>query len=306
MGNNRRQGNAVDYMKIIMALLVVAIHTLAPASLSLFILTQGVARVAVPFFFISSGYFFATKAEQKEFTKTLSRLLILYIAWSLIYSPYIVKSIYQSSDSIPEVVYNSAYLLFKGWRHLWFMPALILGITVYHLLRNNRFVLPLALALYICGLIVQNALAESEYSVLLYRNFLFFAFPLVTLGAMLRKTEQKKLSGVLLSAATAIAFLMLLFESAIKYHNHLYNNDILFCSPAVAALLFLLCTQINTTPRVYTRAIATSIYFIHFIFFLLLRHRIENQLCLFFIVAVCTLALSLILIRFRKYRLICT
>ena len=59
MAINTRCGG-LDYFKLIAALLVVAIHTSPLATLNAdadFILTRVIARVAVPFFLMVSGYF---------------------------------------------------------------------------------------------------------------------------------------------------------------------------------------------------------------------------------------------------------
>lgn len=51
----------IDYFRVVAAFLIVAIHTSLFASVSGtgdFIFTRIIARVAVPFFFMTSGFFF--------------------------------------------------------------------------------------------------------------------------------------------------------------------------------------------------------------------------------------------------------
>lgn len=51
----------IDFFRLIAAILIITIHTSPLASFSAtgdFILTRIVARVAVPFFFMTSGFFF--------------------------------------------------------------------------------------------------------------------------------------------------------------------------------------------------------------------------------------------------------
>ena len=75
---------AVDIFKFIMALLVVGIHT-EPFSFNPW-LDRGfgmLTRLCVPFFFMTSAYFYWI--NEKGALKYLKRLLILYLVWSVIY-----------------------------------------------------------------------------------------------------------------------------------------------------------------------------------------------------------------------------
>ena len=62
--NENKSYTGIDIFRMIAALLVIAIHTSPLSSINEtadFILTRIFARVAVPFFFVTSGYFLITR-----------------------------------------------------------------------------------------------------------------------------------------------------------------------------------------------------------------------------------------------------
>lgn len=180
------RSNLLDAVKVMMAFLVISIHTIIPGSDLKYLLTQGIARIAVPFFFLSAGYFFSGKHSYGNIENVLKRLLILYIAWWIFYLPFISKELYNNNLTLAGFSFNLMLLIIKGWCHLWFMPAMILGMYTYYLLRKSKDVYIVALALYITGVIIQNTITPSQFSILYYRNFLLFGFPLVAFGSLLR------------------------------------------------------------------------------------------------------------------------
>ncbi|NRY33512.1 surface polysaccharide O-acyltransferase-like enzyme [Clostridium beijerinckii] len=72
----------VDVLRLVFAIAVVSIHTMAFKSVNddLWIATSmGIARLAVPFFFMVSGYFLYNRiASEKEPKSTIKHLLRIY------------------------------------------------------------------------------------------------------------------------------------------------------------------------------------------------------------------------------------
>ena len=87
--------NMIDVMKLIMSFLVVMIHKPLISSshpFPKFILEEVICAAAVPFFFITSSFLFFKRIEKenngrKSFISYEKRLLILYIAWTVVYIP---------------------------------------------------------------------------------------------------------------------------------------------------------------------------------------------------------------------------
>lgn len=85
----------LDVVKFLMAFLVVEIHT-RPFGISF--LVQGIDCIAVPFFFIASAFLCFRGVDVGQFSdgesgacfrvrKTIKKLLMLYVAWTVIYIP---------------------------------------------------------------------------------------------------------------------------------------------------------------------------------------------------------------------------
>lgn len=87
----------LDYGKLVAAFLVVAINTSPLTSLSGnadFFVTRILARLAVPFFFMVTGFFVlsslfgeSTKKDTQRVKKFLIRTIILYLVAIMIYLP---------------------------------------------------------------------------------------------------------------------------------------------------------------------------------------------------------------------------
>ena len=92
----KKQYAAVDIAKYVSALLVVCIHTFPFIDINEMLNTyfiQTICRLAVPFFFMISGYFLFRKIHNEEedkdvLKKYLFRLLKIYLIWTVIYLPY--------------------------------------------------------------------------------------------------------------------------------------------------------------------------------------------------------------------------
>jgi len=81
---NTKYYGMIDVLRLVFAIMVVSIHTMAFQSINenLRIATSmGISRLAVPFFFLVSGYFLYNRIKLEiEPRATLKRLLILYIS----------------------------------------------------------------------------------------------------------------------------------------------------------------------------------------------------------------------------------
>lgn len=121
----------IDFFRLIAALLVITIHTSPLASFSEtgdFVLTRVAARVAVPFFFMTSGFFLISRysRDNSELKKFIKKTAFLYGIAILIYIPVNLYSGYfHQDDLIPNVIKD---ILFDGtFYHLWYLPASALG-----------------------------------------------------------------------------------------------------------------------------------------------------------------------------------
>lgn len=146
-----RRGAALDLFRLAAVMLVVANHTSPLVSVSPlwdFWFTRVLARVAVPFFLMVSGYFLA-KDQWRRTGVFLKKTCLLYGAAVLLYLPL---NWYNGGYGPAEWV--KKLLLDGTFYHLWYFPGVILGVLVARgLLRlGPRTALTAAGLLYLVGL----------------------------------------------------------------------------------------------------------------------------------------------------------
>lgn len=197
----------LDDFKWIAALLVVANHTSPLESLNAtadFLLTRVLARVAVPFFFMVTGYFVLYAAMQEE--SGIKRIFIsirktglLYLAVTLLYLPVQLYKLLK--EPVTPVAFAGKILrdvFFDGtYYHLWYLPAVMMGLLIAWLLLRywKRGAMPVAILLYLVGLFgdsyygisaqvpLLKSMYEGMFRIFSYtRNGLMFAPLFLLLG----------------------------------------------------------------------------------------------------------------------------
>ncbi len=325
-----KQYAAVDIAKYVSALLVVAIHTYPFLEISetfntLFIAI--VCRLAVPFFFISSGYFLFRKLDgtkeqnQKRIMRYIRRLLILYLVWTVIYIPYTIWNYMGTGFSFLSIFgWIRDFFLNGSYYHLWFLPALITGtLIVYWLGEKNRIskVVSISMILYVIGYII-NVYApiwqSLPYVSIVYgfftktivtaRDGFFFAPIFIAMGAYMAKMPRPKLKASALGFA--ISFLLLIIEVTIYFSLHILADLSCMFLALVPATYFLLNLLLDVKMEyrpVYAdlRRDSTLIYVSHILFARILLMLLPDA---HLVVYLATLAFSSIfaylVIRFKK------
>lgn len=144
----------IDYLKIIFALLVVSIHSRVPY-------LQELGVIAVPFFFVATSYFLFKKLNKQTFLERrktviqyISRMSLLYLTWSLIYSPFIIINSINFHANWKVLLCQILTGNLPGFVTAWYLVALILGIPTV-LLCQKQFGIARTLAI---GMIIEIAL----------------------------------------------------------------------------------------------------------------------------------------------------
>ena len=161
------------------------------------------ARMAVPFFFVTSGYFLARRGDPGTLGNTARaqsrRIFFLFASWSLIALAFrgLLRAMnHRSMDALiepgrrflDEVLARPVDTLLRGTeQHLWFLPALIFGLMLYVAFDQTprwRATRPFVAAIVgILGLAV-GSYGLMEWPIDLNpRSGPFLSFPLVTIGA---------------------------------------------------------------------------------------------------------------------------
>ncbi len=104
--DRKAQYGGVDWFRLICAVLVIAIHTsplLCFGELPDFILTRILARVAVPFFLMVTGFFILPdiqwdNGKHQKWLRQIGKIGKLYLAAMLLYLPLMIYSGYFGQD----------------------------------------------------------------------------------------------------------------------------------------------------------------------------------------------------------------
>lgn len=135
MISSNERNHSLDCLRLVACFMVVLLHTAASHwrkvdvtsfSWQMFNFYDSASRGAVPLFFMISGKLFLSKKEipsiQMLFSKYISKLVVLYLFWGLLYS---IDSL--GFSSIMRGEYAAVFTLFVNnpKYHLWYLPSLV-------------------------------------------------------------------------------------------------------------------------------------------------------------------------------------
>lgn len=255
----------LDYFKIILSILVICIHMLplfGNGEFTGWIISHGLARIAVPIFFIICGYYIGPKLnDPKKIRKYLIHLIIVYVTWMVIYLPFYYGAFYNIKNTIRIVVI--------GYHHLWYIPALISGIVFFFIInkyvKNHICILVIALSLFLFGFYCSLDYARVYY----YRNGIIMGFPFIALGYYLQKYNYaEKVKNSYLLIGIFIGLVLLVGESYFQYINSGGFNPyqdfrlaLLIICPAI--FLYIQKHAVISSGKEFVAILFSGIYFIH-------------------------------------------
>ena len=283
---NRGGYGHLDVLKIVLAYLVVIRHFaqgLPSDSLGFILIVNVISPVAVPMFFMISG-FLAQKGSEKEqipldrIKRQCLRVLKLYIAWSIVFLPLDVLHIIRSNMSIERAIlwYAQQFFFCGTWFQLWFLPSLIVGLLFVWLLRQRldiNIVLVISVLLFLFGLLdnswrgvcpnLLSAFFDKYNQVFITtRNGIFFAPLFLCLGekAALSKSE---ISRPVLWLCILIGFAANILEGFFTSYKSVGNVNDMLLSDAVVCTGLLLLLISKSKPHPALREDSTFIYCFH-------------------------------------------
>lgn len=245
-----KQYRSLDVAKFICAILIIILHT-APFSSYSKALTFGfrniVTVIAVPFFFVTSGFLAFLKVESLEkrdrngyILAYLRRLVILYLIWSAVYFGFVVIKWMRKGFSAVFVLEYIRDFFFEGsYSTIWFLPALISAVLLVYLLRQKfscRTVFMISCAVHLFtlggssyyGLVTKIPLVKMVYD-LYYtifetiKNGVCFGFVYVSMGALLAEkeatTKKNRTTGMSFFAVAIFAVLLAIEEFVVAYFD---------------------------------------------------------------------------------------
>lgn len=255
----------VDYAKVAMALMVVAIHTRLFSDVTgplHHLLDEGLFRIAVPIFFVFNGYYLGLAMHNRQAAgKAIRRIVLLYAIWMLVYAPFYVR---------PEGnLKDLAKLLLFGYYQLWYLIAMVYAVVMLWFARKWRVPLLIVTGLGLFGACVVlqylNSYTDINLAVWKYRNGALFGFPFLLAGYLLR-THGERVSTRAAWWALALGLCGLLIESLLAYRYARANlgmdlyASLMLVAPAAALLLLRTSRQIRTDRAA---KLSTHLYVIH-------------------------------------------
>lgn len=327
--------SSIDIFRYICAILVIAIHTGPFAEMNPaagFAAKEIIPRIAVPFFFMASGYFYIKKLRNggKPFKQYMKRLVQIYAAWSLLYfllafaqwgytdlKGFFVKCL------LSFFFYGSAY-------HFWFFPALIYAVCFTNLLWKSDMkglILPLSFVLYGIGVLgcsyynigkaipVLGRLYEHPQFTDI-RRIIFMGFPFFAGGQLVIKMEERisKRPALFLWASSIIIWLL---EIGIVIKMRYQRSLVLTFGLYLLVLSTLIVLLKNDLPYLrqaagLCRKLAGFTYYSHPAFILLINFAFRAlgseplpipDTALFFLTVVVTFIAGIVIIRFDNPKL---
>lgn len=289
----------VDLFKLFFAIMVAVSHTHAflgfpkPVYYGSMVFT----RLAVPYFFVASGFLLFRKISETDSGSHriffyLRRIAKLYIIWTLIYSPFMIRDVLRATTSGSQVLVSLLRTVFLvGYHHLWYLLALIVAVVLIYILRrlrfNNAVILSLGFVAYIVGLLGEEfyqlslriVSSNNHLESVFYwyfkifdstRNGMFDALLFVAFG-MIIASHPVKLH------ATSLALLFILSCVGLELEAFLVHgvdvtkdgvipNDLFICMIPGAFFAFILSNRILVPVKfstIHVRNLSTIIYFVH-------------------------------------------
>lgn len=331
----------IDVFKLIAAILIVILHCIGNyfgQAGELF--KQNICCIAVPFFFITSGYFFGLGLNKKKnftqsyfencrknyFIKYEKNLIKMYTAWSIIGIPFMIKLYYEIYDGnllyifllmIRNVFFSGTFGIY------WYILAMIgSSILIYFFVIKDKLKLMyfLSFVLFLFGVIYvgfQNSLGNNIIFYYLFkitwvifsseRNFLMVGWFYMSIGYYfsIHKINIKMSTSILLFI---VSMLLKFGESYLNTSEILNGNNICIMQSvqAIACFLMALNLKLNFLSGCskIMRELSSTIYFTHFLFIGIINpYQIGNTAITFGIVLLLCFAFYFIIKKINNKKL---
>ena len=241
--NRLMRNRCISTLKGIACILIVLIHCKFPGTLGE--LVVAIARPAVFYFFVVSGYFVYSADEtkfiskvRKQSTKVVRLTIICFIVsffWRILYALIgdawdvqgVIRGIFNAKKIFRMFVFQMDIVLGP----FWFLLSLILCYLAVYLLRKARliFICP---ALIVITLVLNVYLSEICANVqnYYYRNFWLTGFPFYMIGYILHQNWtgiEEKLNDSILKAVIIIGIVSTYLEYMLVGRSLIYIGSII-------------------------------------------------------------------------------
>lgn len=321
-----RKYNSIDLCKLIMAILVIAIHTHPLENCTnrtVLTIYNQITQMAVPFFFLSSGYLLSAKFSsfsdaQKNIGITFrqtGKILKMYLVWSLIYLPLAILDNWRSGTSfLDNLLSYIRGLVFIGehynsW-HLWYLLstvyALILVMALFRFRLNVKKWIIVVSSILGLSIFMDEIAAYSKVLPTVLHLFRTLVALTTVNGRILQGAFFIPIGILMGNKNMSLWKCLVLFTGCFCANFFIENTAISTILTYVCGVaLFGILLHINLKEHyiyIILRKLSTDIYLIHmyiFSFYCSLIHKeVHFGLDSFLVTAILSLALGLLHLRF--------
>ena len=321
-----------------MAVFVVAIHTHPGISIGKnadFYITDVLTKIAVPYFFVTSGFFIGRKLSFNEdgtlyssnilYVKHyLRRILLLYIIWSVFYGcvelyEWLLTPSCERISILSFFVSCGMSFLFVGtYYHMWYLQSMILAvIALFLFLRiiSYKNLTIIGCVTYIIGSVVNIYMSDTISSIsatLYYRcfyNVFCIALPFIIWGIFIARYHRPIRYSFVLAP---IFYLLYIVEASFVHFSCDSNMSVSRLTMLLPTTVFIFNvikeTPINISEKASTifRQLSTLIYFIHPLVIFGIGHIMKdfqnvNSFIWFISIVFLSIILAYCVLRLTKY-----
>ena len=281
----------LDILKCICAFLVVCIHY--GSATYIHGIVYSIARIAVPIFFLITGFFYASIVDKNKQLRQLLKIGKLLVFGMLLYLLVNVLYCLICKDSVSEFLFSDITL--KGFvriilfnlvpfsngeinsGHLWYLSALLyvllaaIVLQKFNLFKKAYCFIPVLLvgAVFLNNI---NMLLMGNNFTFVYQNYLLFGMPFFLLGHLINRIDYNLSHGLSLFLASICLITVVIENQALIYLGISGSREIYLGTPFAAVGVFLLFLtvyrnrKINCIERVLFNVglkYSTGIYIIH-------------------------------------------
>ncbi len=317
--NNIDRNNGLDVLKFFLCFLIICIHVPFPGKLGTFVVIF--SRIAVPIFFMISGYFYENTSSVERLKRQIYKIVKLCLSSSFVYC--ILYLLNNDFDAVIELFRNIKVfdiLLFNvnPFKDIfWYLNAILYVIIIeYLLLKIHKIELIKKYDCIFCCLLIGNLvfgvysknIFARTFEIFITRNFLFCGIPFFIIGKLIRRMTIKFYS----IQKCIILCLLLYIVSFVECLFSKGNGDIYLSTIFLSITIFVIFLQFSFKNNKILdlfeyvgNKLSTTIYIIHplLITFLNMIIPFENKyirLVVPFIIFIGSILFSYVIINFKR------
>lgn len=290
----------IDYCKLLCAIFIVFMHTVRGHSEIVYWIRDVITTIAVPYFFIVSGFFFGRSIsltggrDSFNYTrKYFKRMFVLYTAWSVLVIPVSLLCIdmrYPESSCFFRIAYLVRMFFLSGSCGIyWYILALLINCWALYFVYIKKIPMLLLWSVAILFFII-GILYDSNH----FKDILFFELIHIVFSST-RNFLHTGLIYMLIGFYLAFhdilikkKFLFLLFFVCVILRSwECVYSDFQFVQLFLAVLLFLISVKIgwgDISSSKWSRRLSMALYLEHFPILIIVDYyyRINSFLIAFF------------------------